>query len=166
MHDYQDSSNPSRATVKARRQASAEGTRRHRDRQKPKAPPPADEQLDLDDVDTDPAPEPRRISADWEPSREDIKAAQLARVEAGRPQLTADQVDALTAKFVRRMADDGTRAAAWGGRWRQWAESERTDPAPSPSGVVVPFGQQKPTKSQQQRAGLDRLRAKYEGGTA
>ncbi|MFF9568468.1 hypothetical protein [Streptomyces sp. NPDC014685] len=77
------------------------------------------------------------IPADWEPSPADVQAAQVARADAGRPPLTLDQVDALTRKFVRRQLDDGRTAAAWGGRWRQWAETER--PEPAAGGVVVPL---------------------------
>ncbi|MGO4630535.1 hypothetical protein AB4225_06260 [Streptomyces sp. 2RAF24] len=167
MHDYADSGNRSRAEIQARREASAEGSRRHRGRQQPRPPAPPGEQLDLGDIGQPPdAPRRAPISPDWQPSREDVHAAQVARGDAGLPQLTADQIDAVTTKFVRRMADDGSSAVAWGGRWRQWAEGERIATAGSPDGgVVVPFGQQKPTRSQQQRAGLDRLRAKYEGGT-
>jgi len=97
------------------------------------------------------------ITADWAPSTDDIRAAQLARTTAGRDLLTEQQLDAVTRKFVRRQLDDQARAAAWGGRWQQWAENERVDPTPAAGGVVVPFGQQQPTKGQQQRAGLARL---------
>ena len=95
------------------------------------------------------------IAADWQPSDEDVQAAQFARSDAGREQLTAQQLDAVTRKFRQRMLDDQVRAAGFGGRWQQWAENERTE---APGGVVVPFAQQPMTKSQQQRAGLDRLR--------
>jgi len=97
------------------------------------------------------------ITADWTPSQEDIRAAQLARTAAGRDLLTEQQLDAVTRKFVRRQQDDSARAAAWGGRWQQWAENERPAHVPPAGGVVVPFGQQQPTKGQQQRAGLARL---------
>lgn len=93
-----------------------------------------------------------------------MQAAQLARNDAGREQLTPQQLGDVTRKFVRRMADDGVRAAGFGGRWQQWAERERIEPAQTPGGVVVPFAQQSMTKSQQQRAGLDRLRAQMNGG--
>jgi hypothetical protein len=166
MHDYAESGNPSRAEVLARRKREAEKKAKYRARQSG-----AGEQLPLDDT---PPPPPRRepdpppqttIPADWAPSTDDIRAAQLARAEAGRPQLTADQVDALTRKFVRRMLDDQTRAAAWGGRWRQWAETERPETTPA-GGVVVQHPAM--TRGQQQRAGLDRLRARMQqgGGTA
>jgi hypothetical protein len=170
MHDYAESGNPTRAEVLARRKREADKKRAYRDRQ-------AGQQMRLDDPppppprrqhDPEPAPARTGIPADWEPSADDVRAAQLARAEDGQPQLTADQVDAVTRKFVRRMLDDGTRAAAWGGRWQQWAENERTDREPSGGGVVVrpPFGQQPMTKGQQQRAGLDRLRERMQGGTA
>ncbi|MFJ5820085.1 hypothetical protein ACIQGT_40300 [Streptomyces sp. NPDC093108] len=77
------------------------------------------------------------IPADWEPSADDVRAAQLARLDSGREQLTADQVDAVTRKFVRRQLDDGKTAAAWGGRWRQWAETERPEQPSAAGGVVV-----------------------------
>lgn len=104
------------------------------------------------------APEPALslISADWAPSTDDVRAAQLARSSAGRELLTPAQIEAVTRKFVQRQLDDGKRAAAWGGRWQQWVERERPDTGPV-GGVVVPFGQQQPTRGQQQRAGLARL---------
>lgn len=76
------------------------------------------------------APEPALslIAADWTPSRDDVQAAQIARSDAGRSPLTVEQLDAVTRKFVRRQLDDGRTAAAWGGRWRQWAENERVEP--------------------------------------
>lgn len=98
------------------------------------------------------------ITADWAPSHDDVQAAQLARHDAGRAPLTVEQLEAVTRKFVRRQLDDRRTAAAWGGRWRQWAENERTE-QPAAGGVVVPFagGAQQQTKGQQQRAGLERL---------
>ncbi|MFB7212734.1 hypothetical protein [Streptomyces sp. NPDC056255] len=113
------------------------------------------------------APEPALslIPADWEPSDDDVRAAQLARIDSGREQLTADQVDAVTRKFVRRQLDDGKTAAAWGGRWRQWAETERPE-QPAAGGVVVPFaGGAQQTKGQQQRAGLAALRERLQEGS-
>lgn len=104
-----------------------------------------------------------QIAPDWEPSHDDVHAAQTARSDAGRARLTVDQVDAVTTKFVRRMLDDGRVAAAWGGRWRQWAENER--PEQPSGGVVVPFGGTQQTKSQQQRAGLAAIRERLEGGS-
>ncbi|MFB6875699.1 hypothetical protein [Streptomyces sp. NPDC056323] len=114
-----------------------------------------------------PKPALSLIPADWEPSDDDVCAAQLARTDSGREQLTADQVDAVTRKFVRRQLDDGKTAAAWGGRWRQWAETERPE-QPAAGGVVVPFtsGAQPQTKSQQQRAGLAALRERLQGGSS
>jgi hypothetical protein len=91
-----------------------------------------------------------------------VQAAQLARADAGREQLTPQQLAAVTRKFVRRMADDQVQAAGWGGRWQQWAENERTEQPPA-GGNVVPLGAAM-TKSQQQRAGLDRLRERMNGG--
>lgn len=105
-----------------------------------------------------PEPALSLISADWAPSTEDVRAAQLAREDAGRLLLTEQQLAALTRKFIRRQLDDGSRAAAWGGRWQQWAESERTEDRTA-GGVVVPFagGAQQQTRGQQQREGLARL---------
>jgi len=105
------------------------------------------------------------IAADWQPSDEDVAAAQLARADAGREQLTPQQLDAVTRKFVRRMTDDGVQAAGFGGRWQQWAENERTEPAAAPGGNVVRLPGAM-TKSQQQRAGLGRLRGRLNGDTA
>ncbi|WP_329032222.1 hypothetical protein OIE71_04585 [Streptomyces sp. NBC_01725] len=106
------------------------------------------------------APEPALslIPADWEPSHDDVQAGQLARAAAGRDPLTVEQLDQVTRKFVRRQLDDRRTAAAWGGRWRQWAENERVEQ--HAGGVVVPFTgsqQQAKTKGQQQREGLARL---------
>ncbi|MFI1467614.1 hypothetical protein [Streptomyces wuyuanensis] len=104
------------------------------------------------------------IPADWQPSDEDVAAAQLARSDAGREQLTPPQLAAVTRKFRQRMLDDQVQAAAWGGRWQQWAETERTEqPAVGGNVVRLPGAM---TKSQQQRAGLDRLRDRMNGGTA
>ncbi|WP_328721771.1 hypothetical protein OHT52_21270 [Streptomyces sp. NBC_00247] len=154
MHDYlaADSGNRSRAEVLAGREKAAAKKRQQRG-QAPRRPPgPAPWQAEFDDeppADDEAAPpeeEPRRprpprpvesrIAPDWEPSSDDVHAAQVARQDAGMLPLTLDQLDSLTHKFVRRMTDDGRTAVAWGGRWRQWAESERP-PAPSPGGVVV-----------------------------
>lgn len=104
------------------------------------------------------------ITADWQPNDDDVQAAQLARADGGREQLTAQQLDAVTRKFRQRMLDDQVQAAAWGGRWQQWAENERTEHQPAPGGNVVQFGAM--TRSQQQRAGLDRLRGRLNGDTA
>ncbi|MYT57688.1 hypothetical protein GTW29_13355 [Streptomyces sp. SID7834] len=113
------------------------------------------------------APQPALslIAPDWEPSNDDVHAAQIARSDAGRPRLTAEQLDVVTHKFVRRMTEDGRTAAAWGGRWRQWVETERVEQQPAAGGVVVPFEQM--SKSQQQRAGLAELRERMQhGGSA
>lgn len=181
MHDYlaPGSGNRSRAEVLAGRERAAAKKRAQRG-QAPRRPPgPAPWQAEFDDeppADDEAAPpppeeEPRRprpprpvesrIAPDWEPSSDDVHAAQVARQDAGLLPLTLDQLDSLTRKFVRRMTDDGRTAVAWGGRWRQWAESER---AGNPGGVVVPFGQQQ-SKSQQQRAGLAAIRERLEGGS-
>jgi hypothetical protein len=165
MHDYAESGNPSRAEVLARRKREADKKAKYRARQ--------NEQMRFDE----PAPEPPRraqqpqpgpIPADWQPSHDDVQAAQLARDDDGRAPLTVEELDRVTRKFVRRMRDEQRTALSWGGRWQQWAENERTDPEPSGGGVVVrpPFGQQPMTKGQQQRAGLDRLREQMRGGTA
>jgi hypothetical protein len=102
------------------------------------------------------------IAADWQPTDDDVQAAQLARVDGGRGQLTPQQLDSVTRKFVRRMTDDAVQAAAWGGRWQQWAENERTEQQPAAGGNVVQLGAM--TRSQQQRAGLDALRQQMNGG--
>ncbi|MFF7365653.1 hypothetical protein [Streptomyces sp. NPDC008125] len=111
-------------------------------------------------------PAPSLIPADWTPSPEDVRAAQLAREDAGRPLLTEQQLVVLTRKFVRRQLDDQSRAAAWGGRWQQWAETERVTATAGSDGVVVQFPPGSQTKSQQQRAGLAALRERLQGGTA
>lgn len=103
-----------------------------------------------------PGTAPRPIPADWTPSHDDVQAAQIARSDADRDPLTTEQLDLVTRKFVRRQLDDRRTAASWGGRWRQWAENERTDDGAA-GGVVVQFGQQSKTKGQQQREGLARL---------
>ncbi|MEU3447211.1 hypothetical protein AB0H29_08270 [Streptomyces thermolilacinus] len=189
MHDYAapGSGNLTRAEVEERRAKAAEKKRRQRaGGQRPPQPPgrrplPSDgpdEQpgFDFDEADDyppedSPAAEPRRapsrgrslIPADWEPSEDDIAAAQQARLDAGLDQLTRPQLAAVTRKFVRRQLDDQVRAAAWGGRWQRWAETERTD---QQDGVVVRLdahahgrGQTEaaPTRGQQQREGLRRL---------
>ncbi|MFI9600361.1 hypothetical protein ACIHCX_10850 [Streptomyces sp. NPDC052043] len=165
IHDYLEPYNPTRAEVEARRDRAAEKKRRQRAGR-------AGEQLPLDDGDQGaPPPAPVReqraeaapIPADWQPSDEDVRAAQLARADASRPQLTPQQLDTLTRRFVRRMTDDGVRAAGFGGRWQQWAERERVEPAPEPGSNVyrLPGAM---TKSQQQRAGLEALRQQMNGG--
>lgn len=111
------------------------------------------------------------IAADWQPGEDDVAAAQLARVDAGRGQLTHEQLGEVTRKFVRRMIADGRTAASWGARWQEWAERER----PEQHGVVVPFAGpgahahgrgQGQTKSEQQREGIARLRQRMQGGGA
>ncbi|MEV8124078.1 hypothetical protein AB0P07_08185 [Streptomyces sp. NPDC085944] len=153
MHDYLDPYNPSRREVEDRRRREAEKKARYRGR---------GEQLPLDEPDNPPPPpRPRRedagpIPAGWQPTDADVEAAQLARADAGLQQLTPQQLDTVTRRFVRRMTDDQVRAAAWGGRWQGWVERERAEPAPSAGGTVLQHPAM--TKSQQQRAGLDRLR--------
>ncbi|MFD9212064.1 hypothetical protein ACFVY9_02890 [Streptomyces sp. NPDC059544] len=160
MHDYLDPYNPSRREVEARRDRAAEKKRKQR------AGRP--EQLPLDEPgDAPPPPRPSRdatstIPADWQPAEADVESAQLARADAGLPQLTSQQLDTLTRRFVRRMTDDQVRAAAWGGRWQQWAERERTEPAPQPGGNVLQHPAM--TKAQQQIAGLAELRQQMNGG--
>lgn len=63
------------------------------------------------------------------------------------------------------MTDDSVQAAGFGGRWQQWAENERTESAAAPGGNVVRLPGAM-TKSQQQRAGLGRLRGRMNGDTA
>ncbi|MEV6836799.1 hypothetical protein AB0N17_20205 [Streptomyces sp. NPDC051133] len=101
------------------------------------------------------------IAADWQPSDEDVAAAQLARADAGREQLTPQQIGLVTRKFRQRMLDDQVRAAGFGGRWQQWAENERTE-QPAVGGNVVHLPAM--TRGQQQRAGLDRLAQQLDGG--
>ena len=162
MHDYLDPYNPSRAEVEARRAREADKKRRYRaggraeqlplDEPADQAPPPP--------PDPRPRAEARPIPEDWQPSERDVEAAQLARADAGLPQLTGQQLDRVTRAFVRRMLDDQVRAAGWGGRWQSWAERERLEPAPQHGGNVVHLG----SKSQQQRAGLDRVAQILNGG--
>ncbi|MGC4946208.1 hypothetical protein ACLQ2N_08375 [Streptomyces sp. DT224] len=144
MHDYAESGNPSRAEVLARREKAAEKKRQQRGA--PKRPRPAaqapfdfsDEEPPAEEEPPPPAPpRPEPIAADWAPSAEDVHAAQVARTDVGRAPLTADELDAVTRKFVRRMSDDQVRAAGFGGRWRQWAENERPNQPQSGGGVVV-----------------------------
>lgn len=159
MHDYRESGNPSRAEVLDRRKRAAEKKRKHRAGEQLRGrtqgdtragqqafddEPPSDP-AQPEDSGPPPAPTPRRapgpapslISHDWEPSHDDVQAVQIARHDDGRAPLNVDQLDAVTRKFVRRMRDDGRTAAAWGGRWRQWAENERTEQQATPGGVVV-----------------------------
>jgi hypothetical protein len=165
MHDYLAPYNPTRDEVERKRDRAAEKKRQQRAAQAGQLPlgEPAD--------DRPPAPpraprnEARTIPADWQPSDEDVEAAQLARADARLPQLTPQQLDAVTRKFVRRQLDDQVRAPAWGGRWQQWVENERTAPAVEPGSNVVRLPGAM-TKSQQQRAGLDRLRGRMNGDTA
>lgn len=171
MHDYAESGNPSRAEVIDRRERAAEKKRQQRagstggaspGKRRPPAPPQPDpfdfgdeppagaEDAPPEDVPPaarTPRPAAATIAPDWEPSPEDVRAAQVARADAGRPPLSVDELDAVTRKFVRRQLDDGRTAAAWGGRWRQWAESERPEPT---GGVVVPFAGRGPAGGQQQ----------------
>lgn len=167
MHDYLAPYNQTRAEVTARRERAAAKKRDYRERQQGAQGGRRPQQPAYDEPPLpDPAPPTgtaRPIPADWQPSVDDVEAAQLARADAGLPQLTAQQLDQVTRKFVRRQLDDQRVAPAWGGRWQQWAERERTEPA-GPGGVVVPL--QQPTRSQQQVAGLDRLRDRLNGGSA
>ncbi|WP_406337341.1 hypothetical protein [Streptomyces sp. NBC_00649] len=155
IHDYLEY-NPTRAKVQDRKSREAEKKRRQRGHQ-----PRLDDVPPPDRAPDDGGDRPygrdaaSLIAADWQPSHDDVQAAQLARDEAGRAPLTAQQLDAVTRKFVRRQLDDQTRAASWGGRWQRWAESER--PEPAQGGVVVPFNGAQQSRGQQQRAGLARL---------
>lgn len=161
IHDYLDY-NPTRREVQARREREAEKKRKYRAGRA--------EQLPLDEpADQAPPPPPapqraevRPIPEDWQPSEQDVEAAQLARADAGMPQLTGQQLDRVTRAFVRRMLDDQVRAAAWGGRWQQWAERERPEPAPQHGGNVLQHPAM--TKAQQQLAGLANLRDQMNGG--
>ncbi|MFI7010012.1 hypothetical protein [Streptomyces sp. NPDC050145] len=159
MHDYLEY-NDTRAQVQGRKRAAAEKKRRQRagGAGGDGGPGGGPRQPRLNEP---PAAGPRRapagpIPADWQPGEADVRAAQLARADAGREQLTAQQLGAVTRKFVQRQLDDRACAVAWGGRWQQWAENERTEP-PGAGGVVLPFGAAQQTKGQQQRAGLAEL---------
>ncbi|MFI6465703.1 hypothetical protein [Streptomyces sp. NPDC050538] len=108
------------------------------------------------------------ITADWKPTEEDVAAAQFARDDAGRQQLTQQQLVEVTRKFVRRMTAEGRTAVSWGARWQEWAERERPE-----NDNVVPFAGPTArahgrglTKSEQQRASLDRLRQRMQGGSS
>lgn len=102
---------------------------------------------------TRPAP-PRRstIPQGWRPTADDIRAAQTARVDAGLQPLTNDQLRSTTAKFINRQLDDGRLAVAWGGRWQEWAENERTAPPPMPGSNVVPLARAAGASTADQRA--------------
>ncbi|SDL33666.1 hypothetical protein [Streptomyces indicus] len=159
IHDYLEY-NPTRAQVQGRKEREAEKKRRQRagGAGGDGGPGGAPRQPRLDETPGANGTGHNRaqpIPADWQPSEADVRAAQLARAESGREQLTDQQLAAVTRKFVQRQLDDRTCAVAWGGRWQQWAENERTDPPPG-GGVVVPFNAPQ-TKGQQQRAGLARL---------
>jgi hypothetical protein len=67
------------------------------------------------------------ITPDWQPTQDDIHAAQDARLAAGNPVLTGQQLAEVTRKFARRQNADARRAPAsgWGARWQEWAERER-----------------------------------------
>lgn len=195
MHDYLDPYNPSRAEVLARKQRAADKKRKQRaggsaaEQQRFDDDPSTDHMPNEDDSagrdDASPGdrggtragafPSPPRpshggteralsaIPAEWQPSDDDVADAQIARADAGRAQLTPQQIAAVTRKFVRRMSDDGTRATSFGGRWQQWAENERTEQQSVGGNVVHLPGAM--TKSQQQRAGLDRLRERLNEGS-
>lgn len=168
IHDYLDY-NPTRSKVTEQRERAAEKKRNYRERQsgqqqrsRGERPAPAE--------DTPPPRRPSRpasgpIPEDWQPTDEDVQAAQLARADAGRLQLTPQQLDAVTRKFVHRMRDEGKTAAAWGGRWQQWAETERVET--SPAGDVIPFGRRAPQQQTDDLFGAAMQRAQArmnEGG--
>jgi hypothetical protein len=77
------------------------------------------------------------ISADWQPTQDDIRAAQAARTASSQPVLTGQQLTELTRKFVRRQTGDRAQltASARSARWQEWAERER----PTPDAVQPPF---------------------------
>ncbi|MDT0381388.1 hypothetical protein RM572_21760 [Streptomyces sp. DSM 42041] len=165
MHDYArpGHGNLPRAEVERRRAREAEKKQRQRGGQGP-TPPPGPGLFDG----PPPAaggraarPQAAPIPAGWRPSEDDVAAAQLARVDAGREQLNPAQLDQVTGKFVARMREDGRTAAEWGGRWRQWAEHERTN---APGGAVVPFPGAQQTRGQQQRAAIEQARRQQQGG--
>nr|WSS66766.1 hypothetical protein OG284_36710 [Streptomyces sp. NBC_01177] len=181
MHDYAESGNPSRAEVLDRRERAAEKKRQQRaggtapGKRRPAAPPLPDPldfgdepPADAEDTPPEDVPPPARtprpaaatIAPDWEPSPEDVRAAQVARADAGRPPLSVDELDAVTRKFIRRQLDDDARAVAWGGRWRQWAETERPEQTGS-GGVVVPFAGRGPAGGQPQSTADQRAAAAF-----
>ncbi|NJP71922.1 hypothetical protein [Streptomyces sp. C1-2] len=158
MHDYLDPYNPSRREVLARRERAAEKKRKQRGQQlgldeAPPAPPAPPRP-------PRPRAETRPIPEDWQPADEDVADAQLARADAGLPQLTAQQLDVVTRKFVRRQLDDRATAAAWGGRWRQWAERERVDTPAADGGDVIPFGRRGPQTEDLFDAAMQRAQAR------
>lgn len=176
MHDYL-LYNPSRAEVLSKRERAAEKKRGHRARQESARGEQAAGRTPQPTAAPDPAPARERppapvaaapISSDWQPSDNDVQAAQLARADAGRDQLTRPQLDAVTRKFIRRMSDDGVRAAGFGGRWQQWAENERVEvPPASASGDVIPFGRRSPQQQSDDMFGaaMERAQARMnEGG--
>jgi hypothetical protein len=76
---------------------------------------------------------PSLITPTWQPTADDIRTAQQARVADGRPTLTGQQIHDVTRKFVRRMTADRREATDWGTRWQDWAERERpTDTGQTP----------------------------------
>lgn len=173
MHDYAQPGhgNKTRNEVERAREYEREKKAKQRTGRRPQPPPPPQGPGLFDDEPPPPPgggqsrrPETGPIPESWQPSEDDVAAAQLARTDTGRDQLTPAQLAEVTRKFVQRMRDDGKTAAAWGSRWQEWAARERTEQA----GVVVhgEFGQQQ-TKGQQQRAGLARLREQHrQGGMA
>ncbi|MEV5911096.1 hypothetical protein AB0M00_19610 [Streptomyces chartreusis] len=142
MHDYLAPYNPSRAEVLAKRERAAAKKRDHRARQAQgdQPTPPRGERRPAPEREQQRRPPAATIPDGWQPSEADVEAAQLARADAGQPQLSPQQLDAVTRKFVRRMRDDQARAVEFGGRWQQWAETERVEQQPAPGGDVIPFG--------------------------
>lgn len=144
IHDYLEY-NPTRAKVTEQRERAADKKRKQRAAQAGELPLPDPDGDVRRDQGERPRPARRDMSAqrpiaeDWQPSDADVQAAQLGRADAGHPQLTPQQLDAVTRKFVRRMRDEGRTAATWGGRWQQWVETERAE-TPPPAGDVIPFG--------------------------
>lgn len=72
-----------------------------------------------------PEPALSLIPPTWTPHSDDIRTAQQARIAAGRPTLTGQQIHDVTRKFVRRQTADRREATNWGSRWQEWAERER-----------------------------------------
>ncbi|AEW94631.1 MULTISPECIES: hypothetical protein [Streptomycetaceae] len=108
----------------------------------------------------DPGPALSLIPTGWQPSRDDIAAAQQARLAAGRPALTGAELAEVTRKFVRRQHADRRQAANWGARWQEWAERER--PTPQMQGaflVPLPGGADQPPLD---RAAAARRAARHE----
>ncbi|MFF5670298.1 hypothetical protein ACFY8S_09200 [Streptomyces hygroscopicus] len=119
-----------------------------------------------------PAPALSLIPTDWQPSQDDIAAAQSTRLTNGEPALTGAQLAEVTRKFVRRQAADRRAAANWGSRWQEWAERERPVPDIAQGAFLMPLpGGADPAAARRNAArdDLDQIAAELRamnGGTA